>query len=277
MTTKGVLENLYERYNQREHIHPDPLEVLYRYEGFWDREIVAIVASSLAYGRVSQILRSVSCVLERMTPTPRIFLNRASPDVIRQTFSGFRHRFTTDENLCAMLVGVKRVLKRYGNLHACFTEGLHDDDDTILPALCAFTERLTAGADGPIQHLVPSPQKGSACKRLNLFLRWLVRQDEVDPGGWDSISPSKLIVPVDIHMHRIGLLMGLTKRRQADMRTAVEITQGFRAVAPEDPVKYDFSLTRLGIRGDADLGGLLKREQERKGAFYSSVCSITTL
>jgi len=276
MITKDKLENLYHRYNRREFVHPDPLEFLYRYETLCDREIVAFVASSLAYGRVAQICKSVCHVLERMRPSPWVFLNKSSPGRIRRTFAGFKHRFTTGENLSAMLVGIRRVLKRYGNLHTCFAEGL-EDDDTILPALCAFTGELTAGVDGSVQHLVPSPPKGSACKRLNLFLRWMVRQDEVDPGGWDKISPSKLIVPVDIHMHRIGLLVGLTKRRQADMQTAVEITKGFRAVAPEDPVKYDFSLTRLGIRGDADLGGLLKKGREREKAFYPSVCSITTL
>ncbi|MDY6989931.1 MAG: TIGR02757 family protein [Thermodesulfobacteriota bacterium] len=276
MITKDKLEHLYHRYNRRKFVHPDPLEFLYRYERLCDREVVAFVASSLAYGRVAQILKSVSRVLERMTPSPWVFLNKASAGRIRRTFAGFKHRFTTGEDLSAMLVGIKYLLKSHGFLHACFAEGLKDDD-TILPALCAFTEQLTAGAGGPLQHLVPSPQKGSACKRLNLFLRWMVRRDKVDPGGWDKVSPSKLIVPVDVHMHRIGLLVGLTKRRQADMRTAVEITKGFRAVAPDDPVKYDFSLTRLGIRGDVDLGGLLKKARDGDRAFYSSVCSITTL
>jgi len=265
MMSNDVFETLYRRYNRREHVHPDPLEFLYPYEALCDREIVAFVASSLAYGRVSQICKSVVRVLERMTPGPRVFLNKASPETIRRTFSGFKHRFTTDENLCAMLVGIKRVLKRYGYLHTCFAEGLNEDDDTVLPALCAFTKKLTASTDGPVHHLVPSPEKGSACKRLNLFLRWVVRQDKVDPGGWDEISPSKLVIPVDTHMHRIGLWAGFTRRRQADMRTAMEITKGFRAVAPQDPVKYDFSLTRLGIWGDSDLRGLLEKGREKGG------------
>ena len=98
--------------------------------------------------------------------------------------------------------------------------------------------------------LLPSPSAGSACKRLNLFLRWMVRQDNVDPGGWDSVSPAKLIIPLDTHMHRIGRRLGLTPRRQADLRTAIEITEGFRGICPSDPVRYDFALTRLGIRRD---------------------------
>ena len=124
-------------------MHPDPLEFLYHYECLCDREIVAFVASSLAYGRVAHILKSVSSVLERMEPTPSVFLKRTSLRTMRQTFSGFRHRFTNDQKLCAMLFGVKKVLERHGSLQACFSAGLNDDDDTILPALSAFTRELT--------------------------------------------------------------------------------------------------------------------------------------
>ena len=256
--SKGKLEALYHRYNQRKFVDPDPLQFLYYYEGLCDREVAAFVASSLAYGRVAQILKSVSFVLERMRPSPSIFLTHASVEAIGKTFAGFKHRFTTAEKLCAMLVAIKGILERHGSLGACFSAGLKDDDQTILPALCAFTGELTGKASARLDHLVPSPVGGSACKRLNLFLRWMVRQDEVDPGGWDNVPQSKLIVPVDTHMHRICLHLGLTTRKQANMATALEITEGFRALAPDDPVRYDFSLTRLGIRRDADLTDCLK-------------------
>jgi uncharacterized protein (TIGR02757 family) len=277
MISKDRLETLYCKYNRREFVHPDPIEFLYRYESLSDREIVALVASSIAYGRVTQILKSVSSVLERMTPSPTTFLDEASPGTIRRTFSGFKHRFTTGKNLCAMLVGIKEIRERHKSLHRCFSAGLHEDHPTVLPALMAFAEELKAHADGPLDHLVASPAKGSACKRLNLFLRWMVRQDDVDPGGWENIWPSKLIVPVDTHMHRMSLLLGLTKRRQAHMGTAMEITQAFRTVAPKDPVKYDFSLTRFGIRGDVDLGCLLRQGWEEETPNYSSVSSMITL
>ncbi|MBW2098945.1 MAG: DUF2400 family protein, partial [Deltaproteobacteria bacterium] len=120
-------------YNRREFVHPDPLEFLYHYEDLCDREIVAFVASSLAYGRVAYIIESVFSVLERMEPTPRVFLKRASLKTMRWIFSGFRHRFTDGQKLCAMLFGIKEVLERYGSLQACFSAGLNDDDDTILP------------------------------------------------------------------------------------------------------------------------------------------------
>ena len=248
--SKDRLERLYRQYNRREFVHPDPLEFLYHYEDLCDREIVAFVASSLAYGRVAYILKSVSSVLERMVPTPSVFLKRASHTTMRHTFCGFKHRFTNDQKLCAMLFGVREVLDRHGSLEACFSAGLNHYDDTILPALSSFTSELSACADDDLEHIVPSPARGSACKRLNLFLRWMVRLDDVDPGGWENVPVSKLIVPVDTHMHKICRFLGLTTRKHADIRTAIEITKAFRTVAPADPVRYDFALTRLGIRKD---------------------------
>lgn len=242
---------LYATYNRREFVHPDPLEVLYKYHDLQDREIVALVASSLAYGGVRQILKSVNSVLDRMD-APCHFLRRASRQSLIDRFRDFKHRFTTGEELAVMLYGVKRVIEEHGSLQACFFKGLAEHDDTILPALAAFVKEVSAVFEGRPRSLLPSPVAGSACKRLNLFLRWMVRQDEVDPGGWDTVPRSKLIVPVDVHMHRLSLRLGLTARKQADLRTAREITAAFRTVEPEDPVRYDFCLTRFGIRDDLD-------------------------
>jgi uncharacterized protein (TIGR02757 family) len=243
--------HLYATYNRREFVHPDPLEVLYKYDDLPDREVVALVASSLAYGGVRQILRSVNAVLDRMD-SPCDFLLHASRPSLIETFKDFKHRFTTGEELATLLYGAQRVIQRHGSLHACFSKGFSHDHDTILPALTAFVNELSAACNGRPRSLLPSPDAGSACKRLNLFLRWMVRQDEVDPGGWDMIPRSKLIVPVDVHMHRISLKLGLTSRKQANLRTACEITSAFRNVDPEDPVRYDFCLTRFGIRDDLD-------------------------
>ena len=109
----------------------------------------------------------------------------------------------------------------------------------------------------PSSSLLPDPDRGSACKRLHLFLKWMVRVDAVDPGGWTVLPPSALVVPVDTHMHRIGLALGLTERGQADIRTALEMTEAFSLVRPDDPVRYDFALTRFGIRPDLDMEALL--------------------
>jgi uncharacterized protein (TIGR02757 family) len=256
--TRAALEELYARLNRREFVHPDPLEVLYDYGDPLDREIVGLVAASLSYGRVKSILASVRSVLARM-PSPAAFLAGASARELRDTFADFKHRFATGEELAVLLIGVKRVLERHGSLHAPFSAGLRDEHGTVVPALIAFTTELRRAAGGLDDHLLPSPERGSACKRLNLFLRWMVRRDEVDPGGWDAVPPAKLLVPLDVHMHRICRALGLTRRNQADLRTAVEATEGFKAFAPDDPVRYDFALTRLGIRPDTDLDAFLAR------------------
>ncbi|MGD8228227.1 MAG: TIGR02757 family protein [Desulfobacteraceae bacterium] len=259
MISRDRLEKLYALYHHRELVHPDPLEFLYDYPDLGDREVVALVASSLAYGRVAQILKSVSTVLERMNPSPSDFLLNSSLESLLSTFSDFKHRFTTGEQLALMLWNAKGLIEQYDTLYACFAALSEHSDDTVLPALSAFVRAFNPSpqTNGKFS-LLPSPHRGSACKRLNLFLRWMVRRDEVDPGGWDSVPASKLIVPLDIHMHRICLSLRLTARRQGDLRTAVDITHAFRKIAPEDPVRYDFVITRLGIRKDADLAGFLK-------------------
>jgi uncharacterized protein (TIGR02757 family) len=259
MLNKRALDDLYARYNRREFVHPDPLEFLYHYEDIRDREIVGLVASALAYGRVQQILKSVSLVLQRMQPSPYIFLKQALREALLLDFAGFKHRFTTGEDIVSMLLGIKGAIERYGSLYTCFTAGLKKNDDTILPAISAFAKELSTEHNGMPNSLLPSPTKGSACKRLNLFLRWMVREDEVDPGGWDVVPASKLIVPLDTHMHRICLALELTKRKQADIRTASEITAAFRTISPDDPVRYDFALTRLGIRTEVGMDDFLKQ------------------
>lgn len=256
------LEGLRRECNKKELVHPDPLEFLYRYEDPRDREVVAFVASSLAYGRVAQILRSVSGVLKRVE-SPADFVEAASMKSLRHTFRGFKHRFSTGDELASMLLGVKRMMGRYGSLQASFCAGLAGSDETVLPALCSFTSQLNSSVGLRRTSLVPRASDGSACKRLNLFLRWMVRRDDVDPGGWNDVPVSKLIIPLDTHMHRICLAMGITKRKQANMRTALEATAAFRKIAPRDPVRYDFALTRLGIRDDMEIEEWLARTVSR--------------
>ena len=260
MITRAALEELYARLNRREYVHPDPLEVLYDYEDPTDREVVGLVAASLAYGRVRSILNSVHRVLERM-PSPRRFVTETTAEEMRATFADFKHRFATGEQLAAMLLGIGSAIQRHGSLQACFRAGLRHEHESVVPALTAFVAELRLAAGGKDDHLLPRPERGSACKRLNLFLRWMVRRDAVDPGGWDGVPPAKLIVPLDVHMHRICRALGLTRREAADLRTAVEVTDAFKAFAPDDPVRYDFALTRLGIRPGpgADLDAFLAR------------------
>jgi len=265
------LSELYHSYNRREFVHPDPLEFLYYYDDLADREIVGLIASSLAYGAVRQILKSVESVLNRME-SPSLFLGNSSKADLTDTFKDFKHRFTTGLELATMLHGAKEVIERHGSLYACFAKSLREEDETVIPALSLFVKQLASVFDGRPRSLLPSPEAGSACKRLNLFLRWMVRKDEVDPGGWDAVPASKLVAPVDIHMHRISLALGFTQRKQANLRTALEITAAFRKIAPEDPVRYDFCLTRLGIRDDLSAAEFLESCKLTSGFPNNSNC-----
>ncbi|MFP4057516.1 MAG: TIGR02757 family protein [Candidatus Brocadiia bacterium] len=262
--TGPALEALYRRLNRRQLVHPDPLEVLYAYPRVEDRELAALVAACLAYGRVTGILRSVRGALGRM-PSPRAWLAEATPAGLRAAFAGFRHRFATGVQLAALLLGSKRLIERHGSLNEAFAAHLEPGHATVVPALAGFADELRRAADGLDAHLLPCPRRGSACKRLALFLRWMVRRDAVDPGGWTGVSAAQLIVPLDTHMHRICRALGLVARRSADLRAAEEATASFRRFAPHDPVRYDFALTRLGIRPEADLGAFLKPYVAPKG------------
>lgn len=246
---RETLDRYYAVYNRPEFIHPDPLEFVHRYRDPLDREVAGMVASALAYGRVQQILKSVSEVLHRMGESPSRFLWENPPAVIRKTFVDFRHRFTSGAQLAALLCGIKGLMREYGSMRAAFAAKCRPRDETILPGLTAFVRELHHEAREELSMLLPSPLKGSACKRLNLFLRWMVRSDGVDPGGWNEVGAHRLIVPLDTHMHRIGLAAGITRRRQADLQAALEVTRAFAGINPDDPVRYDFALTRPGIRG----------------------------
>jgi uncharacterized protein (TIGR02757 family) len=250
MTLRDRLEELYAFYNRRECAHPDPVEFLYRYDRVEDREIVGLVASCLAYGRVAYILKSAEAVLSRLTKTPAAFLDASSPRDMVLLLRGIQHRWTTADQLAALLLGARSMRAEVGSLEAGFMAALDPAHDTVLPALEIWVSRMRRGAGtwATSKSLLSDPGCGSACKRLHLFLRWMVREDAVDPGGWRSVSPSKLLVPLDVHMHRVSRLLRLTRRHQADGAAALEVTRAFARISPDDPVKYDFALTRFGIR-----------------------------
>ncbi|HBJ95125.1 MAG TPA: TIGR02757 family protein [Lentisphaeria bacterium] len=242
------LGRLYAVYSDPRWISPDPLELVLPFRTVADREIAALAASSLAYGRVAQILKSLRAVFGVMGGSPADYIRSGSETQFRRDFRGFKHRFHTGEDLALLFAGVRDVLERCGSLETCFAEGFDADrDETVLPAAERFCGELCHRFPGGESTLLPSPSRGSACKRLNLMLRWLVRHDAVDPGGWTRIPASHLVIPLDTHMHRIARELGLTSRKAADLRTALEVTRVFRTMFPEDPVKLDFVLTRFGI------------------------------
>jgi uncharacterized protein (TIGR02757 family) len=244
-----ALEELYRRRNRREHRRDDPVRFLHDYPRPRDRELVALVASALAYGRVGQIMRSVSAVLEALGPRPAERLAEEPPPRLRRRLAGFTHRFCRGSHLAALLVGARRLAAQYGSLEACFASGLREEAQTVVEALGAFASRLRAASGGGCGHLLADPARGSACKRLHLMLRWLVRRDVIDPGGWEGVGAWRLVVPLDVHVHRAAVRLGATRRRSADLRAALEVTAAFRGIRPDDPVRYDFALAHLGMSG----------------------------
>lgn len=255
---KSFLDGLYYTYQRRELINPDPLYFLYSYKDVRDLEIVGLIASSLAYGRVAQIMKSVEKVLSCLTGEPHKFLTaNKNFEIVPENF---KHRFTTGNDINNLLANISDVIKNYGTLENFFSECMKNSSRDIFQALDKFSDRLSMNKKPGSFSLVTAPRDGSACKRIFLYLKWLVRHDDVDPGGWKVIAPGDLIVPTDTHMHNIAGQLGFTKRKSADLKTAIEITDGFRNICPDDPAKYDFVLTRFGIRAglnvDELLGGL---------------------
>jgi uncharacterized protein (TIGR02757 family) len=254
-----ILEKLYQKYNHRRFIPPDPLQFLYRYSDFADREVVGFLSAALAYGRVEQIEKSLNGLLARMGKSPSAFVRNFSK-AERKSLISFKHRFTTGQDISDLLEILKQVLNGQGSLEAYFLRGYRKTDRNIIPALSEFSEsllgiyarkrgvRLSPG----LKYLVVNPSGKSACKRLNLFLRWMVRKDEVDPGLWRSIDKAKLVVPVDVHIARLCRILGLYSRKTVSLATAEEITSAFAEIQPSDPVKYDFALSRIGIVDNCD-------------------------
>lgn len=252
---RALLDDLYLTWNRREFVHPDPLEFLYGYDDPADREIVGLLASSLAYGRVAQILRSVTRVLDMMGDHP----SQCPPSLFRERLAGFRHRFTPGDSVADVFLGARNIQERYGSLGAFVSQGVARSGllETQRLLVQGILERC-----GP-SSLLPCPTRGSCCKRLNLWFRWMVRHDAVDPGGWNGVSPSVLLVPLDTHMWKVGRSLGFTSRKSPDLKAVLEITEGFRLLCPGDPVRYDFALTRFGIRSGLSLDALLEELDRR--------------
>ena len=251
---KFFLEGLYYVYQRRELINPDPLYFLYKYKDVRDLEIAGLIAASLAYGRVAQIMKSVEKVLSCLTDSPHEFLTaNRNFEIVPENF---KHRFTTGEDINILLANISEIIKNFGTLENFFEICMKNSNENIFAALDKFSDKLSQNKKDGAFSLVTAPKDGSACKRIFLYLKWLVRRDDVDPGGWKVIKPKDLTVPTDTHMHNIATKLGFTSRKSADLKTAVEITEGFRKICPEDPAKYDFVLTRFGIRAGLNVNEL---------------------
>lgn len=249
------LERLYRLYNRPALRTSDPVEFAHRYREPLDREVAAIVASSLAFGAVKQIRTGVERALSTLGDSPAAFLDETPPRRLAALLRGFKHRWITGDDLAGLLGGVRSAMAAHGSLGELFRSRLDSSDRDAGSAAGLFAEEIRRRGGGFRRCLLPSPRDGSACKRLHLYLRWMIRKDEIDTGLWQGIPAALLLVPLDVHMHRAAWTLGLTRRRAADHATAREVTEGFRTVAPEDPVKYDFALAHEGMSGAAREGG----------------------
>lgn len=243
----------------------DPVHVVRRYRSPADREIVGFCASALAFGRVASVLQSIEGLLEVMGPHPAAFVRRFDPSRHGALVAPLVHRWIRGRDLVALLLVLQRMLRESGSIEAFFVEGDDPRAPDIGPALDRFCTRALetdlrevygrrVPARPGVRFFFPRPAHGSACKRLNLFLRWMVRHDAIDLGVWTHVSPSRLVVPLDTHVIRLGRCLGLTRYRSPGWQMAVEITASLRTLDPADPVRYDFSLCHVGMTNGCGYG-----------------------
>jgi uncharacterized protein (TIGR02757 family) len=249
----------------------DPVQIVHRYEADADREVMGFVASALAFGRVASVMQSVERVAAAMGPSPAAFVRRFQPSSDGAALLGITHRWARGEDLVALLWVLRQILDRSGSLESFFLEG----DDPSIPdvgrALESFSARALsldlASAYGRVParpgigYFFPRPSCGSACKRLNLYLRWMVRHDAIDMGVWRRVSAARLIVPLDVHVIRLGRCLGLTRYTSPGWRMAADITASLRAMDPRDPARYDFALCHVGMRDQCGFRRPIKDER----------------
>jgi uncharacterized protein (TIGR02757 family) len=229
----------------------DPVGFAHRYHGPEDRELVALVAACIAFGNVKTIRAKLDELLLRLGPHPAQAAE--DPAALRRSLRGWKHRVFLGEDIARLLAGARALQREHGSLGALFRSELATKR-SLREALAAWCEAIRdagglsreSARRGPA-HLLPDPRGPSGSKRLLLYLRWMVRPaDGVDLGLWD-VDPSRLLVPVDVHIHRLARNLGFTRRRDLSWRTTEEITAALARFDPRDPVSYDFSLCHMGM------------------------------
>lgn len=247
---RELLETLYDRYNRTEFIAPDPISVPHRFEGREDREIAGFLSATIAWGNRRAIVGNACRMMSYMDNAPADFVKNASEEELRK-LTVCVHRTFNGEDLIAYVRALRSLFRRYGSLGEFF-EGRYAATGSIPSVLSDFRREFFAEPHPPRseKHL-SSIDKGSACKRLNMFLRWMVRRDDrgVDFGLWRSIPMSALYLPLDLHSGDVARALGLLVRRQNDWRAVEEVTAVLRTFDPEDPVRYDFALFGAGMDG----------------------------
>jgi uncharacterized protein (TIGR02757 family) len=279
------LDALYHDYN-REDSASDPIQKVRPFADPADREIAGFCAAALAFGRVASVLNSIETLFNMLRPKPADFVRRFDPEAAPSAMRTMVHRWIRGDDLIALLWILRQMIDRSGSIERFFLDGLSASDEDVGAALDSFSTRALAldmrRAYGRqprrpgVCYFFPRPSAGSACKRLNLFLRWMVRRDEVDLGVWKNVPASKLIVPLDTHVIRLGRCLRLTRYTSPGWRMAADVTASLRELNPNDPVSFDFSLCHVGMmnacgfgrkQGDSQcpLRGLCRPSAARRG------------
>ena len=258
-----MLDRLYADFNYADSA-TDPIQIVRRFTRDDDREVVGFIAGALAFGRVLSVLQSIERMVAVMGPEPAAYVRQFDPRRDGPAFAGIVHRWTRGPDLVALLWILRQMVDRAGSVEGFFLEGCGAPAEDIEGALTSFSTRALAldlqAAYGRVPkrpgvcYFFPRPSAGSACKRLNLFLRWMVRRDALDLGVWRRVSSSQLIVPLDTHVIRVGRCLRLTSYTSPGWRMARDITASLRRLDPEDPVKYDYALCHLGMMNACGFG-----------------------
>ncbi len=253
---KPSLDRLYESFNYPDSA-ADPIQIVRRYERPDDREVVGFCAAALAFGRVTSVLQSIERLVAIMGREPAAYVRGFDPGRQHAAFADFVHRWTRGIDVVALLWIMRQMIEREGSVEGFFLDGYDPGADDIEGALDHFSTRalsldLTAAYGRVpkrpgVHYFFPRPSAGSACKRLNLFLRWMVRRDALDLGVWTRVPPAKLVVPLDTHVIRVGRCLRLTRYASPGWAMAQDITSSLRQFDADDPVKYDFALCHIGM------------------------------
>lgn len=254
---QNKLDELYSRYNKIGDIN-DPVNFPHACISDSDKEIAAFIAAIFAYGSETQIRNTLQKIALVTENKPAQFLTEHDDDSLRDIVTGIYHRFYSEEDVFRFFLVLKQVIQEEGSLENLFMKCQVKNDLRL--SIAGFHEELGSiaqnygrGNTPGIKFMFPDARKGSACKRTNLFLRWMVRKDNVDFGLWECLSSAELIIPVDTHIAKVSQLAGFTTRKQADWKMAEEITASLRKYNYSDPVKYDFSLCHLGMEKNTEI------------------------
>lgn len=248
MRSKPALKALLDRYadawNAPGFISDDPISIPHRFSRQDDREIAAFFAATLAWGQRKSIIASTNRLMAAMDEAPADFVKNFKVNDLKP-LRNFVHRTFRFEDLHCFLHFFRHHYSRHDSLETAFTASLPVGEPHVGPALAGFHDYFfSLPHEARTRKHVSTPLRGSACKRLNMFLRWMVRSDRsgVDFGIWKQISPSQLLCPLDLHVQRAALTLGLLERRQADWKACLELSERLRELDPADPVRYDYAL-----------------------------------